>query len=75
LKVEVSSEDMRRALKAVNALTPADRRDSVMRALCLVRLFGGSPKKDVTLHVTAIEWRFQALSRLAARTEFKAWST
>jgi hypothetical protein len=74
LRVKVSSDDMRRALQAVNALTPADRRDPVMRALCLVRLFGGSPKKDVTQHVTAIEWRFQALARLAARPEFKAWS-
>jgi hypothetical protein len=55
-------------------MTPADRRDPVMRALCLVRLFGGSPNKDVTLHVTAIEWRLQALARLAARPEFKAWS-
>jgi hypothetical protein len=74
LKVKVSSEDMRRALKAVNALTPADRRDPVMHALCLVRLFGGSATNDVTLHVTALEWRLQALARLAGRPEFKAWS-
>src|SRR5271170_4645116 len=74
VKVEVSSADIRRALKALDALTPADRGDPVTRAHCLVRLFGGSPNTDVTLHVTAIEWRLRALARLAAGPEFKAWS-
>jgi hypothetical protein len=74
LEVEVSSDDMRRALQAINALPAEDRGDIAARAICLMRLFEHGSRSELSARVAAIDWRFQALSRLAARAEFKAWS-
>jgi hypothetical protein len=74
LEVEVSSHDMRRALQAINAMPAEDRGDIAARAICLMRLFEHGNRSDLGAWVAAVDWRFQALSRLAARVEFKAWS-
>jgi hypothetical protein len=65
---------MERALQAINALPPEDRSDIGARVVCLIELFGEPGRHEVNSRVAAIDWRFQALARLAGRPEFKNWS-
>jgi hypothetical protein len=65
---------MERAFEAVHALPPEDRHDIAARVVCLLELFGEPARHEVSARVAAIDWRCQALSRLADRQEFKNWS-
>lgn len=74
LDAEVSAADMARALEAINALPPEHRADIGARAMCLMGLFAHRGPPGINLRIAAIDWRFQALARLANRPEFKNWS-
>ena len=65
---------MKRAIEALNALPPEDRTDVAARVVCLIRLFGEPGQYEVNPRVAAIDWRLQALTRLADRQEFNNWS-
>jgi hypothetical protein len=68
---KVSADDLRRGLAAICTIPRADRRDIRVRVHRLVALFCpyGSPAM-----IAAIDWRLQALSRVAECPEFKAWA-
>jgi hypothetical protein len=78
-KTVVSVDDMIEALEVVHGIAPEDRSVMEVRYIRLLDHFtGGNRKKalEVGPKVKAIEFRFEALSRLHAEghPELKAWS-
>lgn len=74
LSAEVSAEDLDRALTAVNSLEPEDHDDAAARVACLIELFGEPGRHEVSARVAAIDWRLQAIARLARSPQFRSWS-
>ena len=71
-RTQVTTDDLRMGLEALNDLPQEDRRDLTARALCLFRVFDGEP--DLASKTAAVDWRFEALARLSHRPELRAWS-
>jgi hypothetical protein len=71
LGAKVSAADLERALAAIDELPPEDRTDIAARVVCLIETFGEPGRHEVSARVAAIDWRLQALARLAGRPEFR----
>ena len=69
----MSAADLERALAAIDELPPEDRTDIAARVVCLIEAFGAPGRHEVSARVAAIDWRLQALARLASRPEFGNW--
>jgi hypothetical protein len=68
---KISAADMKRAIEALNALSPDVRTNMDARVDCLIELFYEPDQHKRSALVTAIEWRCYALARLGRRQEFK----
>jgi hypothetical protein len=73
LGAKVSAADLARALEAIDELPPEDRTDLAARVVCLIESFAEPGRFEVSARVAAIDWRLQALARLAGRPEFTNW--
>jgi hypothetical protein len=74
LSAKVSAADLERALAAINALPPEERSDIAARVACLIEVFSEPGRHEVCPRVAAIDWRLQALARMADCPELKHWS-
>jgi hypothetical protein len=80
LEAKVSAADLDRALGAVNEMEEPEDDDIwspkalASRIACLIELFGEPGRHEVSARVAAIDWRLQAIARLATRPEFNDWS-
>ena len=74
-QTKVTPEILGRVLQAFGEMEPEDRKDMTGRALMVIRILDEEGLLDEEPHLAAaIEFRLEALARLAARPELKAWS-
>jgi len=85
---EVTADDLKRALLAVNDMEPEDRKDFTGRCLAIMGAFGllernedispdepiSDERFDKVNKVTATQIRIEALASVASDPKFRAWS-
>lgn len=82
----VTAQDLKKAIVAVNALPPEDRKDLTARSVALLRVFLGPPGQGSLSEaaseesfadsdrITAVQFRLEALARLSGHPKFRGWS-